>query len=154
METVDYHDRPLPPVSRESSAPEIEVGTRPMGRDTLAAITGDLAHELLRAISLEERSAWLLQLEEAIVLEPFRFEVRGAPMLARPNDALRREFVAARLLHRLPVRSMDDVLRVDAAPTADDALTLTLWVRIPEPLRPLDLDPVLADQPAQGVAAR
>lgn len=127
--TLDY-DQKAP---REDSSPEvISIGVSPMGRETLAAITGDLAQELMRALSIEERSAWLLQLEDATVLEPFRFEVRSAPMLARPSDALRREFVATKLLHRLPVRSIDDITRIDVSPTADDALTLTVWVKIPE----------------------
>ncbi len=158
--TLDYHDMPLsgdresgertsvnvdahmsPAVERSSGLPErprsapelIESFSRPMGRDTLAAITGDLAQELLRALSLEERSAWEQQLEGAMTLEPFRFEVRGAPMLAKPNDVLRREFVAMRLLHRLPVRSIDEVVRVDVTPADEpDSLLLTLWVKVPE----------------------
>ena len=129
MITMDYEDPP----SREGSGPEISTGLTPMGRETLAAITTDLAQELLKALTSEERAKWLLQLEESMVLEPFRFEVRGAPMLARPSDTIRREFVATKLLHRLPVRTIQDVERIDVAPTADDGLTLTIWVKIPEP---------------------
>jgi hypothetical protein len=133
MVTMDYQDPPPNRGRRESSEPTIETGLQPMGRETLAAITTDLAQELLKALSSEERANWLLQLEDAMVLEPFRFEVRGAPMLARPNDTIRREFVAVKLLHRLPVRTIDQVERIDVAPTADDGLTLTIWVKIPEP---------------------
>ncbi|MCS6899351.1 MAG: hypothetical protein RMJ98_06660 [Myxococcales bacterium] len=132
MVTIDYQDSPG--IHRESSEPTIETGLQPVGRETLAAITTDLAQELLKALTSEERAKWLLQIDEAIVLEPFRFEVRGAPMLARPNDTIRREFVAVKLLHRLPVHSIDQVERIDVAPTADDGLTLTIWVKIPEPV--------------------
>lgn len=125
--TMDYQEPP-----RESSTPYIETGLMPMGRETLAAITTDLAQELLKALSSEERTSWLLQMDDAMVLEPFRFEVRGVPMLARPNDSLRREFVSTKLLHRLPVRTIQEVVRIDATPTADDGLTLTIWVKIPE----------------------
>lgn len=129
---MDYQEElPKKPL-RESSDPVIETGLLPMGRETLAAITTDLAQELLKALSSEERASWLLQMDDAMVLEPFRFEVRGAPMLARPNDTLRREFVAVKLLHRLPVRTINEVSRIDVAPTADDGLTLTIWVKIPE----------------------
>jgi hypothetical protein len=129
--TLDYGD--TLPSGRESSGPEIHTGFTPMGRETLAAITTDLAQELLKALTSEERTTWLNQLDEALVLEPFRFEVRGTPMLARPNDTLRREFVATKLLHRLPVRTIQEVSRIDVTPTADDGLTLTIWVKIPEP---------------------
>jgi hypothetical protein len=129
--TLDYGD--TLPSGRESSGPEIHTGFTPMGRETLAAITTDLAQELLKALTSEERITWLNQLDEALVLEPFRFEVRGTPMLARPNDTLRREFVATKLLHRLPVRTIQEVSRIDVTPTADDGLTLTVWVKIPEP---------------------
>ena len=133
--TVDYNEPPTrPAIERPRSAPElIDMGVRPMGRETLAAITGDLAQELLRSLSLEERAAWLQQMEGAITLEPFHFEIRGVPMLERPNDVLRREFVAVRLLHRLPVRSINDVARIDVAPAAEaQSLLLTLWVKVPE----------------------
>lgn len=132
MVTLDYHEQP-PRAPAHDSSPEIETGLKPIGRETLAAITSDLAHEMMKALSIEERSAWLLQLEEAAVIEPFRFEVRGAPMLARSDEALRREFISARLLHRLPIRSLEQVSRIDVSPTADEALTLTIWVKIPEP---------------------
>lgn len=130
--TMDYQETPPRGGGRESSEPVIETGLQPMGRETLAAITTDLAQELLKAFSSEERTLWLNQIDDAMVLEPFRFEVRGVPMLARPNDTLRREFVALKLLHRLPVRTINEVTRIDVTPTADDALTLTLWVKIPE----------------------
>jgi hypothetical protein len=133
LDTVSFGDRPpseRPP--RRGSDPEmILTGFLPVGRATMAAISNEMAEEFLRTLNQQEGDAWHRQIASAEVHEPHRFRVRGAPMLARATEAQRIEFVEARLLHYLPVRSASDVVGARVVEAAKDGtLTLEVWVNL------------------------
>ncbi len=59
------------------------------------------------------------------------FVVIGEEIYGKASEASRRAFVAERLLHRLPVLSMDDVVRIDLSRSpAPDAVILRVWTKV------------------------
>jgi len=67
------------------------------------------------------------------VFEMATFVVRG-DLAQLSSAAARRRFVADRLLHRLPVESLDDVDRIDVTPwTVRGTVIVRVWCRLPPP---------------------
>lgn len=129
MSTVGFEDR------RESrpaqaSGPELVTEARPAGRDTLAAIGRELESTLGGA---EPESGTHARAAEALeVFEMATFVVRGPELSRLSSQQARRDFVAERLLHRLPVGSIDEVDRIDVTPwTVKGTVIVRVWCRVP-----------------------
>ena len=159
MDTLDYEERPRAPgVSRppQGSSPDvITIGEAPMGRETLAAIDEELALEarvamaqaaptLARAATTHAaasaggRSATtprtLAAPAPADIFEISTFIVEGEEIFSKASNAARRDFVEQRLLHRLPVRSMADVVRIDLSRgAAANTMILRVWSKVGDP---------------------
>ena len=64
------------------------------------------------------------------IFELLTFIIRGEAIGDLSTDALRRRFVEAHLLHRVPSRSMADVERVEITPwTAKSTMVVRIWIR-------------------------
>jgi hypothetical protein len=104
-------------------------GTNPVGRDTLDAIAQAVLHDGKTPPSSTRTRAVELEAYELA-----NFVVRGENLGQLASEATRREFVAERLLHRLPVTSMDHVERIDVAPwSVKGTLILRVWCRVQPP---------------------
>ena len=65
------------------------------------------------------------------VFEMATFVVRG-DLAHLSSSTARREFVAKRLLHRLPVRAIGEVDRIDVTPwTVRGTVIVRVWCRVP-----------------------
>lgn len=125
--TLDYADEERPK-SRQTTpgvAPPARPKPEKVGRDTLDAI----ATAMLDAGAPRART---LDLE---AFELVTFVVRGADLGQLSSEAVRRELVAERLLHRLPVSSMELVDRVDVTPWTAGTAILRVWCRLGPPAR-------------------
>jgi hypothetical protein len=123
LKTLDFAERPR---NRDTAPEVITIEERPIGRETLAAIAEELARE---------NAAFLRDLEEddaaLEIMEMATFVVRGREVLQLSSDAARREFVADRLMHRLPVKSMEEVDRIDVTPwTVRGTVVLRVWCKV------------------------
>lgn len=135
VQTLDFEDHPIDPPSapRTGSSPDlISFDVKPVGRETMAAISGELASSFMATLSLEEDAAWEREIKGARALESYSFQVLGVHLLQSGPDELRRRFVAKRLLHRLPVKSIDEVEHIDVEDLGDSAALLRVWVPVPE----------------------
>ncbi len=114
MQTLDYKKRD----AGDKTSPEmITVEETVAGRATLNAIERDVRAR--RGEALE-------------VFEMNTFVVRGGDLSALGSHQARRVFVAERLLHRLPVDSIDDVDRIDVTPwTTKGTLIVRVWSKVP-----------------------
>jgi hypothetical protein len=111
------------------SSPEL-ITIDEVGRATLAAI-----EEALRSEKLDDqaaaRPASAAAPEEAVIFEISTFVVEGAEVFGKVSERHRREFVEQRLLHRLPVLSMEQVTRIDLTPGATpNTVILRVWSRV------------------------
>jgi hypothetical protein len=134
--TMPYEERPRPPASRRlpfGSAPEI-ITIDEVGRATMAAIEEALRAENLQAPPSRRRQSSVPAPEAAFIFEISTFVVEGAEVFDKASEAQRREFVERRLLQRLPVLSMDDVVRIDLTPGASpNTMILRVWSRVGGP---------------------
>jgi hypothetical protein len=125
QQTMDFAERPR---NRDTAPEVITIEERPIGRETLAAIAEELAREnaaFLRDLPGEDEA-------ELEIMEMVTFVVRGREVLRLSSEAARREFVAERLMHRLPVKSLDQVDRIDVTPwTVRGTVVLRVWCRVP-----------------------
>jgi hypothetical protein len=123
LKTLDFAERPR---NRDTAPEVITIEERPIGRETLAAIAEELARENAEFLrDLEEDDATLE------IMEMATFVVRGREVLRLSSDAARREFVAERLMHRLPVKSMEEVDRIDVTPwTVRGTVVLRVWCKV------------------------
>jgi len=70
------------------------------------------------------------------VFELVTFVVKGDDLGQLSTEATRREFVAERLMHRLPIAAVDQIDRVDVTPwTVRGTLILRVWCKVRAPLR-------------------
>lgn len=70
------------------------------------------------------------------VFELVTFVVKGDDIGQLSTEATRREFVAERLMHRLPISTVDQIDRVDVTPwTVRGTLILRVWCKVRPPLR-------------------
>jgi hypothetical protein len=134
----------------ETSSPEITVREAIAGRETLAAILEE-AQPDMRApqttLPYGDRvsnapgaktpsTAPLAKPADAPaagveIFEMMTYVVRGVEAARLSSDALRRQFVAENLLSRLPIRSVDEIDRVDVTPwTVQGTLVVRVWCRL------------------------
>jgi hypothetical protein len=130
----------------EMSAPEISLDEAPAGRDTVAAIAREAATHAATAVrprlttlDYSSRPTANEPGSEAIgpsgnaleISELVTFVVRGGDLAPLSTEEGRLRFVAERLMQRLPVESLEQVLRVDVAPwTARGTLIVRVWCRL------------------------
>jgi len=137
--TVPYEDRPRPPpTSRRlpfGSSPEL-ITIDEVGRASMAAIEEALLTERLETASARARATASSLPEPAFVYEISTFVIHGSEIFGKATEQARREFVARRLLHRLPVLSIEEVERIDMTPgAAADTVILRVWSRVDPPLK-------------------
>ena len=149
--TLPYEERPRVPTPAPprnapfGSSPEL-ITIDAVGRATLATIEEALRAEGLELAKLAAppvaaprsappsplpRSAPAAIPEPAFVFEISTFVVEGAEVFGKASERARREFVEKRILHRLPVLSIDDVTRIDLTPgAAPNTVILRVWSRV------------------------
>jgi hypothetical protein len=124
LKTLDFAERPR---NRDTAPEVITIEERPIGRETLAAIAEELAREnaaFLRDLPEEDDAS----LE---IMEMVTFVVRGRDVLQLSSEAARREFVREKLMHRLPVESLERVDRIDVTPwTVRGTVVLRVWCKV------------------------
>jgi len=130
MLSADFEERGERRPAQESG-PELVTEARPAGRDTLAAMGRELDNTLT---GNEPESGTHARAAEALeVFEMATFVVRGPELSQLSSQQARRDFVAERLLHRLPVGSIDEVDRVDVTPwTVRGTVIVRVWCRVAE----------------------
>jgi hypothetical protein len=139
VSTLGYQERPNPPSPNPrlmpfGSSPELITIEESVGRATLAAIEDALRTEKFEAAPERAPSPMSSVQEPAFVFEISTFVVDGAEVFSKASDAARRDFVARRLLHRLPVLSIGDVARIDVSPgAAPNTVILRVWSRVDVP---------------------
>jgi hypothetical protein len=150
----------------ELSAPEISLEDAPAGRDTVTVIAREAAAHAATAVrprlttldysnrpvdgspdaSCTPSHATIDALARAMtepevaagarhspleISELVTFVVRGGDLTQLSSEDGRRRFVTERLLARLPVRSLDQVLRVDVTPgTVRGTLIVRVWCQL------------------------
>jgi hypothetical protein len=115
------------------SSPEL-ITIDEVGRATLAAIEDALRTERFEAAASSPRRGAEGAPEPAFVFEISTFVVEGVEIFSKASDRARRDFVAKRLLHRLPVLSIDDVDRIDVSPGATaNTVILRVWSKVSPP---------------------
>jgi hypothetical protein len=136
--TLGYEERPRSPSARRlpyGSAPEL-ITIDEVGRATLAAIEEALLTEKLEAGPARPLPASALAPETAFIFEISTFVVEGTELFGKASEPQRRDFVERRLLHRLPVLSMDQVVRIDLTPGATpNTMILRVWTRVETPAK-------------------
>ena len=143
VSTLPYEERPRAPSTRRlpyGSSPEL-ITIDEVGRASLLAIEEALRTERQDdalpsrpAASSRTRAASAAAPEPAFVFEISTFVVEGAEVFGKASERQRREFVAQRLLHRLPVLSIDEVVRIDMTPgAAPNTVILRVWSRVDVP---------------------
>lgn len=147
LSTLRYGDRiSNAPGSRTPTAPafdtspEISVSSSAVGRETLAAINADLAGQAndepatgvrARRTTANEAPSSSVQPLAIEVFEMMTFVARGEVSELGSTTA-RRAFVEERLLHRLPVSSIDEVDRIDVTPwTVKGTVIVRVWCIVP-----------------------
>jgi hypothetical protein len=140
IDTIAYEDQPKPRSSRppQGSSPElISIGEAPIGRATQAAIEADLVNETLASTAPKAsaaRPSARAVLAPAEIFEISTFVVQGEEIFTKVSQQARREFVARRLLHRLPVLSMNEVVRIDASRASlPNTVILRVWTKVQSP---------------------
>jgi hypothetical protein len=131
LDTLGYEDRPREPRPRgpHSSSPElIIIDEAPIGRITQHAIEQELCDE--PGLAARPPSATTAPAATEI-FEISTFVVTGEEIYGKASEASRRAFVAERLLHRLPVLSMEDVVRIDLSRSpSPDTVILRVWTKV------------------------
>lgn len=113
-------------------APEITTQVRPAGRETLAAIEAELV-ATLQPVAEGPRSSPRPRDAIEDIFEMVTFVVKTTDTARLSTQQARRDFVAERLMHRLPVSSLDDVDRVDVTPwTVRGTVIVRVWCKVPE----------------------
>ncbi len=145
IDTISYEERPRPRSSRppEGSAPEIiTIGEAPIGRATQAAIEADLMIETLASTAPKQQPSRAAGPSSraapapAEIFEVSTFVVQGEEIFTKVSQQARRDFVARRLLHRLPALSMDEVVRIDASRASlPNTVILRVWTKVQPPSR-------------------
>jgi hypothetical protein len=139
INTKPYGDRisnapgaKAPPRPTLGTAPEIDIRQTSIGRDTMAAINSELAIE--EAVDEDDAPTSSVLAAQSIELyEMMTFVAKGDVAKLSSANA-RRDFVRDRLLHRLPVMTLDDVDRVDVTPWTERGTVLVrVWCRVVPP---------------------
>jgi hypothetical protein len=130
LDTLGYEDRPRAMRGTHGSSPElITIEEAPIGRATQAAIEHELRDEPIEAFGA--LGAPIANATPAEIFEISTFVVTGDEIYGKASEASRRAFVAERVLHRLPVVSMEDVIRIDLSrsPTPNTVI-LRVWTKV------------------------
>ena len=132
--TVGFSEPPPDqPGSPPARLPRDAKGARPPGRETLEAIEEQLANWAETGQPPRPPAKLAPGATSFDVFEMATFVVRG-DLAQLSSTAARRSFVAERLLHRLPVTSLDDVDRIDVTPwTVRGTVIVRVWCRVPPP---------------------
>jgi hypothetical protein len=152
LDTLNYEDRPRSAkrAEQESSPEVITIGEAPVGRATMAAIDEALAadarammaaaeaaearHGASSANAVRAKVGSLPALEPAEIFEISTFIVEGDEIFSKASERSRRDFVAQRLLHRLPALSMEEVVRIDVSRgAAANTVILRVWSKVGQP---------------------
>jgi hypothetical protein len=132
-----------------ASAPEITVGHGPAGRETLAAINEELlgspSSERGPARGSDEPDSGITEVlrapredrgpepEPVEIHEMLTFVVKDSKLLSS-SQTQRREFVLARLAHRLPVGGVEQIDRIDVTPwTVRGTVVVRVFCRVTSP---------------------
>ncbi|MEZ4228095.1 MAG: hypothetical protein R3B89_02960 [Polyangiaceae bacterium] len=134
MSTMSFEERPR----RDSSSPEvITISEAPIGRSTMEDLEREaVADALGRGLRVSEPPRRAAPSAPRIAQKLEVFEM--VTFVVRANDAgrlssmrSRKDFVAEKLMHRLPVDSPDDIERVDVTPwTEKSTVILRVWCRV------------------------
>ncbi|HEY3593662.1 MAG TPA: hypothetical protein VGL13_07305 [Polyangiaceae bacterium] len=139
---MGYEERPREPRSGrapQGSSPElITIEETPIGRATHHAIEqelSDLSEEALGDVAAPVSAVAPVPVQ-AEIFEISTFVVTGDEIYGKASEASRRAFVAERVLHRLPVVSMEDVVRIDLSrsPTPHTVI-MRVWTKLSRPSR-------------------
>lgn len=121
-----------PPRNPMATAPEIDVRQTTIGRDTMAAIHGELASEEPPNED-EAPTSSVLSAQTVELYEMMTFVAKG-DVAQLSSTSARRHFVNERLLHRLPVTRIDDVNRIDVTPwTERGTVLIRVWCKVLPP---------------------
>ncbi|MCB9605000.1 MAG: hypothetical protein H6716_00325 [Polyangiaceae bacterium] len=139
MTTMSFEERPR----RDSSSPEvITISEAPIGRSTMEDLERDaVADALGRGLRVSEPPRRTAQSQAAMsaprisqkmeVFEMITFVVRANDAGRLSSMRSRKDFVAEKLMHRLPIESPDDIERVDVTPwTEKGTVILRVWCRV------------------------
>jgi hypothetical protein len=132
LDTLGYEDRPREPrTSRFGSSPElITIEEAPIGRSTQHAIQAELAGGFMDEEPPPHTGVVSVP-APAEIFEISTFIVQGDEIYSKASEASRRAFVAERLLHRLPMASMEDVARIDVSRgPIPRAIILRVWTKV------------------------
>lgn len=140
--TLGYEEMPVVPRTVRVTNPGVapppntirsrtgDSSSKPVGRDTLDAIATAVLEPGAPPSSTRARA------QSIEVFELVTFVVRGDDLSQLSSEATRREFVADRLMHRLPISTADMIDRVDVTPwTAKGTLILRVWCKVRGPAR-------------------
>jgi hypothetical protein len=139
LDTLGYEDRPREASrARLGSSPElITIEEAPIGRTTQHAIEQELIGEPTEPAVLATGRVEKLP-APADIFEIATFVVQGEEIYSKASEASRRTFVADRLLHRLPVASIEEVARIDLSRgPVPRTIILRVWTKVKvRPARP------------------
>ncbi len=128
--TVGFEERPR----RHSSTPEvITLGEASIGRATLEDLERDaVADALGRGLRVSEPPRPAVRIDQRLeVFEMVTFVIRAGDSGRLSSTRTRKDFVAEKLMHRLPIDNPDDIERVDVTPwTEKGTLILRVWCRV------------------------
>jgi hypothetical protein len=125
-----------------SAEPTLTVGESFVEQETMAAIHAELVTEATAQHSAQgaprvprpssqPRAEAAASGQPVEIFELVTFVVRGTDVSRLASERARRQFVEQALLERLPVRSIDDVDRVDASPwTEQQSVVLRVLCRV------------------------
>lgn len=114
----------MPGVAPPPNAPRPQKAER-VSKDTIDALASAMLDPVPPPSSARQRA---LALD---VFELVTFVVKGDDLGQLSTEATRRDFVAERLMHRLPIAAVDQIDRVDVTPwTVRGTLILRVWCKV------------------------
>lgn len=118
----------MPGVAPPANAPATKADR--VSKDTIDALASAMLEPVPPPSSARRTQASL------DVYELVTFVVKGDDIGQLSTESTRREFVVERLMHRLPISTVDQIDRVDVTPwTVRGTLILRVWCKVRAPLR-------------------
>ncbi|MCC6995076.1 MAG: hypothetical protein IT370_10750 [Deltaproteobacteria bacterium] len=119
----------MPGVAPPANAPPKAKAER-VSKDTIDALASAMLEVAPSPPSARSRAQALE------VFELVTFVIKGDDLGQLSTEATRREFVVERLMHRLPIATVDQIDRVDLTPwTVRGTVILRVWCKVRSPLR-------------------
>ena len=119
----------MPGVAPPANAPA-GLKTDRVSKDTIDALATAMLDVSPSPLSARSRAQALE------VFELVTFVIKGDDLGQLSTETTRRDFVAERLMHRLPIAAIDQIDRVDVTPwTERGTLILRVWCKVRPPLR-------------------